>query len=258
MADAECVNWTTIHHLCSQSAAEWYAAKVYGIARNNVRRFVARNVKLYVQQASEFYHAAVGAKSNTAPLFYYYSFLNLAKALCEFTRPGLHERDECYAHGLTWRPDRRTVSNFARDSVTVVRRRGVFHALWESLMRQPWPLNAPAAFPIRSLFSYCPEISSEYRSVFGGCLPLVELDDPNIVKNKARDEVWLRFSVARKELRRHGLHASKFLTQVRINEATYEEVKAGDPDLRMFESTEPRKQRRHHSPWDAFEAEIIG
>lgn len=105
LGNPEAIVWSSIRHLCSQRAGEWYARNVHKIHDERTRSAVARDVKLYVQQASEFYDAAVNAKPNTAPLFYYYSFLNLAKALCETRYPRLHRRRECYAHGLSWRPD---------------------------------------------------------------------------------------------------------------------------------------------------------
>lgn len=138
LGNPEAIVWSSIRHLCSQRAGEWYARNVHKIHNERTRSAVARNVKLYVQQASEFYDAAVNAKPNTAPLFYYYSFLNLAKALCETRYPHLHRRRECYAHGLSWRPDPQKLVTLPKEKVTVGRR-GIWHLLWETVMQAPCP-----------------------------------------------------------------------------------------------------------------------
>ena len=71
LGDPETVIWSSIHHLCSRGVAENIAAPVHGITAARDRRAVGRNLKVYVQQASEFYEAARAAKPNTAPLIYY-------------------------------------------------------------------------------------------------------------------------------------------------------------------------------------------
>lgn len=56
-------------------------------------------------QAFDLYQAANTAKANTAPLLYYYAFLNLAKVLCEIKNPRFHKMAESRGHGigLAWR-----------------------------------------------------------------------------------------------------------------------------------------------------------
>jgi len=120
----ETIIWSSIRHLRSGSAARRIAAEVYGVSSKRERDEIAWNLKLYIEQASEFYEAAASAKPNTAPLIYYYSFLNLAKALCELQNPRFHQKAECYAHGLSWKPDTKKLADPAKETVTV-RGRGV-------------------------------------------------------------------------------------------------------------------------------------
>jgi len=150
VADPEKVIWSSIHHLSSQSVATWIAEHRHGITGKRNRALLAGNVRLYIEQASEFYHAAGGGKPNTAPLMYYYAFLNLAKALCEFRKPGLHERPECYSHGLGWRPDPKKLVNPEKEYMTI-RGRGMWHALWECMMRASCSVPNGARLPIRVL-----------------------------------------------------------------------------------------------------------
>jgi hypothetical protein len=257
LAHPETIIWSSIHHLCSRSAGEWYAWKAHGVSNRRARSVVARNLKLYIQQASEFYHAAASAKPNTAPLIYYYSFLNLAKALCEMRNPGFHERDECYAHGLSWKPDPRTLVNFAKEKVTI-RGRGVWHVLWECLMRMPCPAAGHTQVAVRTLFSYCPEISSEFLGVFGGPLPHIEFKNPNLLYDAAQRETWLRFSVRRQELKDQRLSGPKLIAQMKTVRSTYVEVKEEDRELRTYESATAKKLGRGGTPWSALESDIFG
>ena len=103
LGNPEIVTWASIRHLCSRMVAEGMAER-HGVRLKRDRHVVAANLKLYIQHAAEFYSAADAAKPNTAPLMYYYSFLNLAKALCELRRPSFHEQQDCYQHGINWRP----------------------------------------------------------------------------------------------------------------------------------------------------------
>ena len=118
IANAETIIWASIRHLCSRGVAEWVALK-HDVHNKRTRSNIAHNLKLYVRQASEFYDAAGGAKPNTAPLIYYYSFLNLAKALCELRNPRFHEHQECYRHGLSWRPNPRRLVDLRTATVSV-------------------------------------------------------------------------------------------------------------------------------------------
>src|SRR6266852_9909277 len=115
LGDPEAIIWSSIRHLCSRGVAEDIAAPTHGVIRRRDRAEVGKNLKLYVQQASEFYEAAHAAKPNTAPLIYYYSFLDLAKGLCELRQPRFHERSECYRHGVSWKPDPRKLADPAKE-----------------------------------------------------------------------------------------------------------------------------------------------
>jgi len=215
-------------------------------------------VKLYIQHASEFYRAAAMAKPNTAPLIYYYAFLNLAKALCEIKKPRLHERSECYSHGLSWRPNPRKVVDLRTESVKIVGR-GMWHALWESLMLNPCPAANPTKLPIRSLFSYCPEISSEFFRVFGfPGYSLIDLEKPNIRHDEHTAEVWLRFSVPRWGLSSRRIYAPQLLRQLATARSGYVEVSSTNEESRRFESATPKALGRREPPWLALETDILG
>ena len=148
LGDPEKIVWSSIKHLCTPDVADSILYGTYNIRNQRLRKQAATSINLYIQQAAELYDAAQGAKSNTAPLFYYYAFLNLAKARCEMHRPQFHRRPENYNHGLSWSPSPQYVVNVERELVSITTR-GVWHVLWEALVGR----RCPALNPYRWAFS---------------------------------------------------------------------------------------------------------
>lgn len=257
LGNPEAIVWSSIRHLCSQRAGEWYARNVHKIYDRRTRSAVARNVKLYVQQASEFYDAAANAKPNTAPLFYYYSFLNLAKAPCEIHRPQLHRRPECYAHGLSWRPDPLKVVTLTEEKVTVGRR-GMWHLLWETLMQANCPARNPTSLSVVKLFSYCPEIGVEFAKLYGEARSRVYLENIDAIYDEKAREVWLKFSIARRRIRSSHFSAPALVGQMSTPRSTYAEVKSGDKALRAFQSATPARLRGRATRYSTLRNDILG
>jgi hypothetical protein len=261
LGNPETIIWSSINHLCSRSVANWLAAERHNISKKRHRTAVAANLRMYIQQASEFYHVAGSAKPNTAPLMYYYSFLNLAKGLCELNKPRLHERAECYSHGLSWRPNPKKMVDLKNEDVKIAgsARRGVWHALWETLTGVTLPLTDPMSLPIKGLLSYCPEISSEFRHLFGGFSDSVDLEEPNVMCDKDEREVWLRFSVPRWSFWSRKIFAPRLLAQIATTRSIYVEVRSADKDSRSFESQTPKSLNPREFPdYSALQGDIKG
>lgn len=240
LGDPETIIWSSIRHLCSRGVAEGVAARVHGIKRAREVRAVAQNLKLYVHQAYEFCEAAKAAKPNTAPAIYYYSFLNLAKALCELRYPRFHERHECYRHGISWRPSPKYLVNLEKEEVSLTTR-GVWHVLWESVTRTACTAANPTRLRIKDLFLYCPEISVEVGRAFATDSLMVYLVDPDILYDEASREAWIRFSVDRYGLKYYRLTAASFTRVLATARSGYTEVCAPRAELRTFESAIPAK-----------------
>jgi len=244
--------WSSIRQLTSLGVAEHHAGR-HGNPQIRDRRAAARNVRLYIQQSSEFYAVAYGAKANTAPLLYYYSFLNLAKALCELKRPNLHARPDCYRHGISWRPNPRAVVNLETESVTITTR-GVWHLLWEALMGGHCPAPNPARLRVRELFALCPEISIEFSRSFRQAQRLLDLVDPEILHDAGQATVWTRFSVHRADLKLQRLPAPRLQAFIQNGRGGYSEVRAPEPHLRTFETAQPANIGQ--SAFDTIHADI--
>ena len=231
------------------------AFDVYGIRGVRNIKSVAYNIKLYIQQAGEFYEAAKAAKASTAPLIYYYSFLNLAKALCETRNPRFHKYPECYRHGISWRPNPSYLVNLEKEKVSLVAR-GVWHVLWESISRRACPAVNPLRLSIKQLFLYCPEITIEVLRVFGSPILLLDLVDPVINYDEGAREAWLRFAVKRSELRFFRLSANTMMGAIRSPRSGYKEVRSNQRDLRSFESDVPALLSGAKHIWDPLAADI--
>ena len=214
------------------------------------------NVKLYIQQSSEFYEAGRGAKPHTAPLMYYYSFLNLAKAFCELRKPQIHETQECYRHGLSWRPDPRVVVNMETEEVLVTTR-GMWHVLWESLSGIRCPATNPTRFRIRDLFAYCPEVSGEFGRAFSENDGLMEFETLDVLLDRSKHQAWMTFSINRQDLRRQRLLAARLLGQLGTSRSGYTEIKSSNRKIRTFQSANPVKLGRHETPHSALHGDIV-
>jgi hypothetical protein len=240
LGDPETILWASIRQLCSRKVGEGIAEEIHGVHHKRDREAVARNLKLYIQQATEFYEAAHAAKPNTAPLIYYYSFLNLAKAYCELKSPKLHQRSESYSHGLSWKPNPKYLVNLEKDEI-LISTRGVWHLLWEAFVGLPCSVANPTRLRIKDLFSYCLGVGIEYERTFGGPQKLIDLEKPDTLYDDSTNEAWIRFSVHREELKIHRITAPKLLLEIQTSRSGYTEVRAADRDYRTFQSTIPVK-----------------
>jgi hypothetical protein len=235
LGDPETILWSSIRHLCSRGVAEGVGARIHGIKQKAALKAVAHNLDLYIQQAFEFYEAARAAKPNTAPLIYYYSFLNLAKAFCELRRPRFHERPECYRHGLSWRPSPKYLVDLQREEVSLTSR-GVWHALWESLRQTACPAANPTRIKIK----------------------LLDLVEPDIAYDEAAREAWIRFSVNRLELKFYGLSAAALTDSIRTARSGFLEVRSPKRELRTFESAVPARLRRGQTILQSLRDDVLG
>ncbi len=255
LGDPERIIWSSIKHLCAQEVAEEILYVYHQIRSSRTRRTIARNIKLYIRHAAEFYEVAQDAKPNTAPLIYYYSFLNLAKARAEIYQPRFHERKENYRHGLSWNPDPRKLVDIGTESVLVTTR-GVWHVLWEALCNQPCRIQNPQRIRIRDLFSVCPEMSSEFSRTFLTDQKIIGLIDPDIRIDLEKNEIWVALSVDVNELRRNRISEKGFLALVTHPATPYRRVKCKSLDTRSYEFRRGKNVAFKSNWLDAVQGEI--
>jgi hypothetical protein len=112
-----------------------------------------------LRQARAFYSSAREASWRSSPLIYYYSFLNLVKALICLKWPDrIRNR---ISHGLSHQ-----LKDGALEMQTVsVVEGGVFPVLYELLTQRKIP--GGTAFDVLSLLSYCTDVTAELETVKG-------------------------------------------------------------------------------------------
>ena len=259
LGDPEAVIWSSINQLRSGAVAEWVGAERFGIKQKSDRKSIANNLKVYIQQAWEFYAAAKTAKANTGPLIYYYSFLNIAKALCELKNPGFHNYPECYRHGITWRQNRKYTIDLNREEVSLTSQRGVWNVLWESLTGVPINPGKNINLSIKELFRFCPEISVEVeRTLTGNNERFVDIKSAYGVYDHTKKEAWLRFAIPRSDLRFFRMPLRILLDQISTPRSGYLEVRSDSPELRVFESSMPMKIRNIDQVRSSLQKDVIG
>jgi len=234
LGEPERIIWSSIRHLCSRDVAERILYIVHGIRAQTHRSKIARNIKLYIEHAHEFYEAGQFAKANTAPLFYYYSFLNLAKALGEIAYPGFHKRPESYRHGVSWRPNPSYLVSVPSESVSLTTR-GVWHVLWECVVGQRCPAANPTQIRIKDLFALCPEVGVEYSRIFLQEIRLVDLLEPNIMGDEKRGNVWIKFSIDRESIQKVRISGPALLNLLNQGIRKYRRVLSENRHVLTFE-----------------------
>jgi hypothetical protein len=126
------------------------------------------------------------------------------------------------------------------------------------LMRTPCVPPNGAQISVRSLFSFCPEITSEFRGIFGGPRSFIEVEVPNLRYDPKRREVWITFSIEREEFRKRNLSGSELISQMATERSTYVEVKSEDKKLRTYESATPSKVGPRGALWMPLQRDILG
>lgn len=238
MGHREQVTWSSIRHLCVSEIAYETLRNIYNISDRDILSTVASNISLYITQAFDFYSSASDASPSTSPLFYYYSFMNLAKALCEIKYPDFRKKPESYRHGLSWRPKSDYITDIQTESIRISSR-GIWHILSEILTHRSCNVPNPTLLNIRDLFACCPEICSEYERSSGQYSRIVQLDKPAIVHDDSQSELWIKFSVYRHELEDLKMSHHDFPNLISDCIGLYRQVSTDDPDLYTFELSTP-------------------
>ncbi|XUX01477.1 MAG: YaaC family protein [Dehalogenimonas sp.] len=213
IAPREQILWTSIRHLASFDVAKRMIQKTYSITEPKKYNEIATNLGTYIHQAYNFYIAASNASSNTSPLLYYYSFMNLAKALCEIHFPKFHKNPNSYSHGLAWKPNPQYVVDMEHEQVKTTSN-GIWHSLFQSITGVPCNLRSRTSISVKELSARCPEISSEYFTSYGGKGNAFSIVDPGLMTNAQETEIWIQFSISKHEITRNFRSYQEFLDTI--------------------------------------------
>ena len=61
LADPERIVWSSLRHLCSRDIADSVLAECHGVKSKRDRAALVRNLRVFIEQAIEFYDAASSA-----------------------------------------------------------------------------------------------------------------------------------------------------------------------------------------------------
>jgi YaaC-like Protein len=147
--------WLLLHQVSevSDRGRAFVAALQPALNANDVER-VWREFRSFVRQAEAFYHAATPLPWKSAPLNYYYSFLNLAKAVLVVR--GLLPTGKI-RHGLS---SIAPLPNSGISDWKVEVRDGVFPRLFQHLLKNALPMNS--GLDIDQLLAYSWPVSVQY------------------------------------------------------------------------------------------------
>jgi hypothetical protein len=128
--------------------------------------------------------------------------------------------------------------NMDREAV-ILTRRGVWHALWESLTTLHCPAANPTRLRVRDLLAFCPEIGIEYARAFPDRLHILDIEKPAILSDPKTSEAWIRFSIHRGDFKSCEMSGPALMSQIRTARSGYVEVKSEQKDYRTFQTSTP-------------------
>jgi hypothetical protein len=250
--------WSSLNNLAAPGIANPALEFNHGIIRKGKREAIIRNLSIYIEQAFKFYQSELQADSRTSPLFYYYSFLNLAKAVSEINNPNFHEKRENYRHGIDWRPNPSYYVNMWNEKVAVFPRRrgGVWHTLWEATMGRQFRAKKEVKFSVEALLCLCPEIGTEYTNCFKMENCLVSLSETTVQVDENKNEAWITFEVYPDELEIVGIFPDHFIRWISHYGEAYRQVMCKDSERLCFELKKPRPWDPNTDPYFALKREL--
>lgn len=151
----------------------------------------------WIDQAKTYFLDACGSNWNSAGLLYYYSFLNLAKALIVKNRsiPGGVLKSTSIYHGLTASMQQvKDITEFEIEvhPATAGRMKNVFAVLYKNITGQKWPFRDKVTMKVFDFLDYCEDISYEVHSFYGVYAKIINVQSLiRSVENKMWFEILL-------------------------------------------------------------------
>lgn len=156
--------WTQLDYLHTVVDIREKFLKSKGFKKQSEINSIGREFGAYLVQAKNFYQHAKSSDYRSAALLYYYSFLNIAKAVVIIQKPHL---SHCkFVHGL------QRVKKSGDLSELTIKSKGkqnnhinTFDEFYEVIFGESFNSNEEVS--LLDLFSYCSDITQEYQDVAG-------------------------------------------------------------------------------------------
>lgn len=176
----------------------------------------------YIDQAKIYYHDARASNWKSAGLLYYYSFLNLAKAIIVSKRglSGAYMKSTSIYHGLSSEPQ--NISEIVDFSINIHppesnNKKNIFSLFYKKITNQEWPFNSTVSLIIRDVVGYCIDISHELANFYGTSGKCVTLQS---LIREVGNSIWFEVPVPN-----HYLTViNDFLGETAIDSKTFEQL----------------------------------
>lgn len=122
------------------------------------RQKITTSLKSFIDQAENFYRYAMSADFRSAPLLYYYSFLNLAKALLVVKYPKSY--DKKFTHGIrSINTHSKLINRSVEVAISSKNRFSVFNETYNAIYGKYLPKNTK--LNLHDILGYLSDINSE-------------------------------------------------------------------------------------------------
>ena len=190
----ETLRWSSIKLLCVREIAE-EQLKAFNPNLDAERvSEAATDIAAYLQQALDFYLSSHTTSESTRPLYLYYCYMNIAKAIVELRNPGLRLRK--LVHGIS----RQTSASSFLDESIEIKQEGIFPELISIRKNFAWGRRSHR-IAIVDLLSSMQSITSECDLVFGKSFSPTYILDPLLVIDPNVNEFRFEFSVSTSQLK---------------------------------------------------------
>jgi len=154
--------WAQIDYLHTVTDAREKFLKSKGITDGAEITNIGSELSAYLTQAKNFYMHAKNSDYRSAALLYYYSFLNLAKAIIVLKEPSLAGKR--FNHGLRRQKTKGSLEKLSMTlSNTNPSQVNVFSEFYKIVYGKPFIFGVE--INLMDLFSYCSSITLEYEDI---------------------------------------------------------------------------------------------
>lgn len=221
--------WSLLEYYLIDDVAEMLFSR-QKITDKKLLKKLVHDFQSYIHQARNFYDYARNSDYRSAPLLFYYAFMNLSKALLILQDYKLHDKE--FHHGLS-----RVVKVGGLDKLSI-KSQSISQPDRVSIFREMYKRRFGVYLPpekhikIIDLLGYVSEIVSEYRKTTGRKSRISDVKYV-VMMDKRRKVSWVKLAIFEADkMLKHKSHLKSFLkefSEVKITNTTRQHVFALSP-----------------------------
>ena len=169
----------------------WQELSSIKFQNNSLASIDNKEIDPWINQAKIYYHDAFKSNWKSGGLLYYYSFLNLSKAILGYKgKINISElKSESVYHGLSSNPQNpERIIDFEIEIHPPISRnkKNIFSNFYEEITKSIWPFEKNITVKLSDFIGYCEEISHESLSFYQilkkqiDCRALIRDNDKNL------------------------------------------------------------------------------